>query len=117
MARLRIIILDSTPDDADTYRVVLWADVPLARQSWYAQTGAVSAWKDALAADNTAIANGSVAETVSVIRVIKGSGQAARQQVLQDAWTQWQTFITQNNPWQRYGSTWDGTTWTNANNQ
>jgi len=116
MPRLRVIILDATAEDSDTYNIVLWADVPAGRASWYAKTGAVSAWKDATATDNTAIANGSVAESLTVQRVPKGSGQPARQQFLQDLWTGWQTFVTNNNPWQRYGSTWDGTTWTNTNN-
>jgi hypothetical protein len=116
MPRLNVIVLDATLEDPDTYHVALWADVPVGRVSWYAMAGAVSAWKDATTADNTAIANGTVAESVQSVRIIKGAGQAARQQALQDAWTAWQSHITAYNPWIHYGSTWDGSTWTNTNN-
>src|SRR3990167_11266269 len=73
MARLNIIILDrSDPTNPNVYRYVFWADVPSARQPFYAALAgptAVSAWKDALAADNTALQNGSVVEKMDTIQV------------------------------------------------
>ena len=116
MARLNIIILDrSDPTNPNVYRYVFWADVPSARQPFYAALAgptAVSAWKDALAADNTALQNGSVVEKVDTIQVPSHATLAQIRVFLQDKWAEYQAAITARNPWQRYGTTWDGTTWT-----
>src|SRR4029434_8545129 len=114
MPRLRIIILDKPEirDNTNVFRYVFWADVPAARQTFYAQPGAVSAWKNALPADNTNIANGVYAEKVDTLQVPPGTGIAAMQVFLQDKWTTFQADGTALNPCVRYGSTWDGTTWT-----
>lgn len=114
MARLRIIILDRI--DADTYRYALWADVPLARQAVYANVEAKSVWKDATTADNTALQSGAVVETTSSQRVPAGSTLPQIEAFLESRWANFQAEITNNNPWQRYGSTWDGTTWVVLNN-
>ncbi len=114
MPRLSIIILDR-PDPADTftYRYVFWADVPAPRVPFYVKpAGTVSAWKDATTADNTAIQTGTVAELVSTIntgnRVITNP---AIQATLTTRWTDFQTQVTNNNPWANYGTTWNGTAW------
>ena len=116
MPRLSIIILDRPePENQRVYRYVLWADVPVARQPFYAAlTGPTfaSAWKDALAADNTALQNGSVVEKVDTIQVPASATLAEIRSFLQARWTNFQASITSINPWQRYGTTWDGTTWT-----
>jgi hypothetical protein len=113
MPRLRVIILAQTPDDPNTYQAALWADVPAARQSYYAKQNSayVSAWSGATAADNTNIQNGSMVEQVVLNRLPSGSTAIAMQQALQNAWTAFQNSVTNNNYWYRYGSTWDGTTW------
>lgn len=112
MPRLRVIILDQPDGDPSNYNYALWADVPAARQSFYANPSAVSAWKGALAADNTALQNGSVIELVTSQRVPPGSSLAQIETFLQNRWQDYQTFITNYNAWSHYGSTWDGTTWT-----
>jgi hypothetical protein len=116
MPRLRVIVLDETRDDPDTYNVLFWADVPPARQSRYADPAKVSAWAGATQADNDALKSGAVVEQAGVARHAQGTGIAAIQGFLQQRWQDYQTFITNNNPWQRYGSTWDGTAWVMANN-
>jgi hypothetical protein len=35
---------------------------------------------------------------------------------LQQRWTEFQAYISNYNPWQRTGSTWDGVTWVFTNN-
>ncbi len=116
MARLRIIILERDAG-SNTFSYVAWADVPAARQNFYAQPpGTVSAWKGALPADNDALVNGSVVEKFATQRVPAGSNIAQIEAFLEQRWTDWQTEITNANPWQRYGSTWDGATWAIANN-
>jgi hypothetical protein len=117
MPRLNIIILERDRENPRLYTYALWADVPATRQPFYALAWGptrVSAWKDALAADNTALQNGSVVEDVQTLQVPVGATLAQIQGFLQDRWTAYQTDITTTNPWQRYGTTWNGTTWVNG---
>jgi len=116
MPRLRVIILERD-SDSNTFRYVLWADVPAARQSFYAMpAGTVSAWSGALPADNAAIVNGSVTELVGTQRVPASSTLPQIEAFLETIWTSFQAQINNSNPWQRFGSTWDGTTWSVLNN-
>lgn len=115
MPRFNVIILDRDTNDNE-FSYVLWADVPVARQPFYANANAKSAWAGATTADNTALQNGSVVEQSGAQRVPVGATTAQMQAFLQQRWTDYQAAITAANPWQRYGSTWDGTTWVLANN-
>lgn len=110
-ARLKIIILDRLPDlGSQAFRVAYWVDVPAARQSFYAIPGAVSAWSGAQAADNAAIAAGEVVEVVETF--VKPNGTLAQAQAdLQINWQRRQDAMANINRYQRYGTTWDGTTW------
>jgi hypothetical protein len=111
MPRLRIIVLDQPGGNTLSYNVAFWADVPAARQSYYANAAAVSAWKDALPADTTALQNGSVVEQVMPHQLPPGTTLAQIEAYLQTQWQNYQTQITNFNPWIHYGSTWDGTSW------
>jgi hypothetical protein len=110
MARLRVIVLDQA--DARTFHYVLWADVPLARQPFYARPGAVSVWKDALPADNAALVSGAVVERDDTIGFPVGTNLATAQAALQTQWQSFQDEITALNRWARYGTTFDGAAWT-----
>src|SRR5215469_13283506 len=99
MPRLRVIILDQTREDASTYNVVLWADVPSARQSFYANAAAQSAWSGATTTDNQALQSGAVVELAQTQRVPPGTPLAQLEQFMQNQWQIFQTFITNNNPW------------------
>lgn len=112
MPRLRIIILEKTGNEVD---YVFWADVPAARQKHYAVQNAKSAWMDATAQDNANLASGAVTERSSKI-ILSGQTFQKVQEKLQSDWQNFQRAINQNNKWQRFGSTWDGTTWTIVNN-
>lgn len=117
MARLNIIVLERDRENPNLYTYSLWADVPVARRPFYAvEWGAtrVSAWKDALAADNTNLQTGAVVEAVQTLQVPSGATLAQIQSFLQSRWTAYQNLVTTLNPWQRYGTTWDGTTWVNG---
>ena len=111
MPRLNVIVLDK-PDrtDPNTFRYAMWADVPAARQVFFVTT-AVSAWKDATAQDNTNIQSGAVVEKVTTVQVPAGATLAQIEAELQARWTAFQNDITSVNPWSRYGTTWNGTTW------
>ena len=108
MARLKIIILETYPGKIC---YAFWADVPLARQPFYADAGKVSAWKDATAADNAALQNGSVVELAGEYPIEEGAGAARIQQVLRDLHGKYQARIDAHNPWSRYGTAYD-TAWT-----
>ena len=112
MPRLRIIILEQDRNDANQYRYALWADVPLARQPFYANASAVSAWRDALTSDTTNLQSGAVAEKVSVLKIAPGSTVAQIEAFLQQTWTLYAAEIAAANPWVVYGSNWDGAVWT-----
>jgi hypothetical protein len=119
MPRLRAIVLDSPDQQASraNFRIALWADVPTARQKFYAAqvtATTVSAWIDALTGDNTAIRNGSVVERVVMYEpdTAKTAGQMEADVAV--IWTAFQATVTGLNTWPNYGSTWDGTTWTIA---
>ena len=120
MASKRIIVLDRLRNKENQigdqspqcWNVAFWADVPAARQSFYADATLTSAVRNINASDLTAIQNGSVTEMVMVVQVDKGSTLSQMQIILQDLWTAYQAKITAYNPWIRYGTFWDGTSWT-----
>lgn len=110
MPRLNVIIL--TQNSAiNEYTFAMWADVPTARQPFYANTNAKSAWASATATDNQNLQNGSVVEQVGTARFNPATALPAVQANMQAQWQAFQTSITNSNPWIRYGSTWDGTSW------
>lgn len=107
----KIIVLEKSPESG-LFRAALWADVPVGRQIHYAKPGAVSAWVGASLAENTAIANGQIAERVITLAVSDGATNAQIRTALERGWTDYQAYITEFNPWFRYGSFYEGTTWT-----
>ena len=111
MARLRVIILGK---DGDKLRYAMWADVPVARQAFYADASKVSAWKDALPADNAALQSGAVVEKYGYIDLPGAENITGIRTLLASAWNDFQSAVTADNSWKRYGSTWDGTSWVNG---
>ena len=111
MPRLKIIILDKT---GDKLNVAMWADVPVERQPFYADPAKTSAWKDALAADNTALQTGAVVELLRHFDFPGGENLAGVKSELVAAWNGFQAKVTASNPWRRYGTVWDGASWTNG---
>lgn len=106
----RIVILDK--QGPGRWTVAFWMVPPAARQVFYAQPGAVSAWKDASGADTASIQTGATVERVETYSAEGSPGLAAVQSALQARWTALQAEIDADNPWVRYGSSWDGTSWT-----
>jgi len=115
MPSKRVIVLDQLPQPGNIFRVALWADVPAARQSFYANPDLKSAWSGAQAADNTALQNGSVTERVEIYNAAAGKTLAQIKTDLQNLWTAFQSYVNSYNPWSRYGTFMDNTnTWTDA---
>lgn len=113
MAR-KIILLERLSDAGDplTFRYVYWADVPAARQALAAKPAFVSAVLDATAAEKTALQSGAVAEVVRTSAWPAGATIATIQADLIAGFTAYQAQVSAYNPWLRYGTSWDGTTWT-----
>lgn len=110
MAR-KIIILDQVGETGD-FRVVFWLDVPVARQRFYANAAAKSAFLDATTDETTALQTGAVTEVVERFNRPFGGTLAALRTALIARQAALQADVTNNNPWNRYGSSYDGTTWT-----
>ena len=111
MPRLRIIVLDQPEGNSLSYNVAFWADVPSARQTYYADPNATSAWKGVLASDLSAIQSGAVVESMISHQLPPGTTMAQVMSYLQVQWQNYQNQINNYNPWLHYGSTWDGTSW------
>lgn len=120
MARRIIILEDLRPGSADgasVYRYALWLDVPLARQTFYANGSATSAVNKGLnaasAAELSAIQSGAILEIVEQIDV-RGLTLAQIQSALVSRFNTVQAFVNGAgaNSWDHYGTVWDGTVWT-----
>jgi hypothetical protein len=116
MPRLNIIVLQQTAGDPNGFELLFWADVPSARQTYYANSNAKSAWAQATTTDNQNLQNGSVVEQATSAHYVPGTPLVQIEQEMQQRWQVFQNNITNNNPWIRYGSTWDGATWTILSN-
>lgn len=111
----RIIILEhrNIPSDLD-FGYVMWADVPEARQSFYANATATSAYKSASAEELAALQAGSVVELTGALSSIASRTIQQIQGALIARFNQFQAEITNNNRWVRYGTYWDGSAWTSV---
>ena len=111
----RIIILNrvNIPSDLD-FNVVFWADVPVARQSFYADPLIKSRYKNATTDELTALQSGVIVETTFLLRSVAGQGIGQIQTRLIDAFNDFQSHITNDNSYVRYGTYWDGTSWTSV---
>lgn len=117
MAR-KIIVLEQQglPSDAN-YRVAYWLDVPVARQPFYANATATSVVigpNATTAGELSAIRSGAVLEVVEVIPRPVGTTAAQLRAAAEARWIELQNTLQTQNKWNRYGTSFDGTTWTNA---
>lgn len=114
MPSKRIIVLERIEAPTPIYRVAFWADVPSARQAFYADANKISAWSGASGAEKTDLQTGAVFERVETISVPAGFNLSQMQTLLQDRWTAFQAEVTAVNTFGRYGTFWDGTSWTSG---
>lgn len=109
----QIIIQDRINIPSDfSFRYVFWVTVPSSRQSFYANPSATSAVKDASSAELLAIQNGQVLEKQDIGMYVAGTSISSIQADLISKWNTYQAYINSANPWQYYGSSWDGSVWT-----
>ena len=117
MPSKRVIVLERLVSKEDTFgnqspqywSYVFWADVPASRASFYANAGFASVVRDVGAGDLAALQAGTVVEKLDIIQVDKGATIPQLQTILESKWTDYQTSVTNFNPWNRYGTYWDGT--------
>jgi len=112
----RIIILDRVDEPSDnSFRYALWAVVPVARVSAYANDALTSAWRDISAPELADLRAGVFTERVDVAHVPAGATIGQIQAALITRWNTFQAEVTARNPTQRYGTFWDdASTWTVA---
>lgn len=115
MAIPLIVVLERTALTPVTLRYVVRANVPLARQSYFADANKTSFYKEAAAADLAALQAGQIVEQLQE-DAVGGRTIAEIQALLIAAQQAFQTLVNSQtyNPYRYYGTTWDGAAWTVA---
>lgn len=109
----QVIILNRLNEPSDmTFRYAMWAVVPAARVSAYANVTATSAYSGATAAELLAIQNGQVTERVAIWQATAAVPIATIQAALVAEFAKFQAEINARNPTGRFGTFWDGAAWT-----
>tara|TARA_R110000868_G_scaffold143298_1_gene361350 strand:- start:7931 stop:8284 length:354 start_codon:yes stop_codon:yes gene_type:complete len=109
----QIIILERVDEPSDlNFRYALWATVPAARVSAYANASATSAYRDASAPEIAAIQAGQIVEQVDKATFAVGTPLGQIQTDLIRRFNVFQGQINAKNPNGRYGTFWDGASWT-----
>jgi hypothetical protein len=110
----QIIILDDIPvQQGVAFSYAMWAAVPVARQPKHANPNATSAYQNATAAELTALRNGEVIERVETAHFVNNETNAQIRASLVQSFTAFQNQVNFNR-WSRYGTFYDGVTWTAA---
>lgn len=113
MAKLVVVLEQNTPN---TYRCVLRAGVPAARQSFWAakQSAMISAYQDidgpTQVSDQALLRSGAATEKIIEFSIL-GRTLLQLEADLVAAQAVFQAEINAFNPWNRYGSSYDGATW------
>lgn len=109
----KIVILErqGMPSDVN-YRVAYWLDVPAARQAFYANATAASVVVGATADELAAIRTGAVVEVVETLARQSGTSITSIRAAARTRWDDLQSELVARNPYDRYGTTYDGTSWT-----
>lgn len=109
----QIIILErvNQPSDQD-FRYVMWATVPATRKQYYVNPNFVSQYKDITAEELAALRDGSIVEQVGIIPRPTGTTIAQIRAELIVRFNLFQNSIINYNPYERYGTYYDGSTWT-----
>lgn len=106
----QIIILERP--DVNRFTAIFWLSVPSARQAFYANAAATSAYKLADAGELAAIRSGAIVEQTEDVSFIAGTTQTQIRAALVTKFTTRQAAVDALNPWDKYGSFYDGSAWT-----
>jgi hypothetical protein len=112
MAR-QIIILEQPGLPSDLrYHVAFWLSVPAQRQQFVANPDAKSRVMDITANELTALQDGSVVELIHEAIYPLNTPIGAIGTDLVARYNEAQAQVNANNPWNRYGTFYDGNSWT-----
>jgi hypothetical protein len=107
----KIIVLErqGTVNDCN---YIFWLDVPTERHKFYANAGATSQYKDADATELDNIRTGKIKE-VSGYKTYEASTTIVKVKAdLISMYNSQQNQVNDYNPWVKYGSYYDGSSWT-----
>lgn len=111
----KIIIQERINEPSDfSFRYVFWADVPSTRQSFYADAAKTSVVKDASGSELSAIQTGAILERQDNAFYKAGTAVAVIKADMILKFNEYQAEVTARNPFQFYGTFWDGSAWTNG---
>jgi len=109
----KIILLDrlalGSIDEA--YRVAFWLEVPSERRAFYANPQAASVVKDISADELGDLRAGRFLEVVEPLTRPQGVGEQEARAMLEMSYLRRQAELNERNPWDRYGTYWDGDSW------
>ena len=110
----QIIVLDRFGEPSDlNFNVIYWIAVPSTRQSFYAKPTQQSAYKNIdVVTELPLLQNGSIVEIPESLSYAAGTPLATIQTDLIKRFTALQADMNSKNPYVRYGTFFDGTTWT-----
>ena len=108
----RIIILERIFDPELRFKYLLWAEVPVGNESYFANPNNISAYKNIGPADQLKLINGDLVERVGEYQTLKDTPLATIANDLKTLWASFNNEIQNHNPTVKYGFSWDGTTWT-----
>jgi len=109
----QIIQLERTGMPSDNnFRMAFWLDVEPERQAFYANPAATSAFKGITTTELDAIKSGAVVEVIETIDRPAGGTLAEFRAEAQLRLTRLQNELTNRNPYNRYGTRFNGTSWT-----
>lgn len=111
----QIIVLERTDEPSDmNFNVLFWLAVPVSRQPFYADVNKISQFKDISAQELQDIRDGKVLEVDQKASYLAGTPIASVRNDLVTRFNSAQTDFNTRNPWVRYGTNYDGATWTNV---
>jgi hypothetical protein len=109
----KIIMLDrlSLGSIDQTYRVAFWLEVPVERQGFYANPSAASVVRDITAEELSDLRCGRFVEQVENFTKPASATEEQARAMLEGDYMRRQEELNARNPWDRYGTYWDGGKW------
>lgn len=109
----KVILLDRLALGSidETYRVAFWLEVPAERRPFYANPQAVSVVKDITADELGDMRAGRFIEVVETLTRPQGISEPEARAMLEMSYLRRQADVNEQNPWDRYGTHWDGGEW------
>lgn len=109
----KIILLDRLALGSidETYRVAFWLEVPIERRTFYANPQAASVVKDISAEELGDLRAGRFVEMLADLTRPQGISEPEARAMLEMSYLRRQAELNERNPWDRYGTYWDGDSW------